>query len=58
MGRGVSGALSNPNAFNNLGMLDDSVNKSIGKQLQLEASRLGLKAGDTIDEIVIHAPSQ
>jgi hypothetical protein len=52
----VSGALKNPHGRDNLHMLDGSTNASIGKQLQLEAERLGLKAGDTIDEIEIIAP--
>lgn len=52
----VSGALDNPNARSNLTMLDASVNGSIGKQIDLEAARLGLKEGDTIHDIIIHGP--
>jgi RHS repeat-associated protein len=54
----ISGALKNPNAKSNLHMLDSSTNTSIGKQLQLEAQRLGLKAGDTIDDIIIIGPPE
>jgi len=49
----VSGALEDPNAFSNLGMEDASVNTSVGKQLELEIKRLGLKNGDSIDRIVL-----
>lgn len=52
----VSGAIPNPNNITNLQMRDGSVNTSVGKQIQLECERLGLKAGDIIDDIVIHAP--
>ncbi len=49
----VSGALENPNNMHNLGMLEDSVNTSVGKQIQLECERLGLQPGDVIDDVII-----
>ncbi len=44
----VSGHLSNPNSFKNLKMVESSVNASIGKQIDLEAARLGLKHDDFV----------
>ncbi len=49
----VSGAISDPNARTNLGMLDSSVNRSVGAQLKAECQRLGLEPGDVIHEIRI-----
>jgi len=53
IGLQVSGALENPNNIHNLGMLEDSVNTSVGKQIQLECKRLGLQPGDVIDEVIV-----
>ena len=52
----VSGSLSDPNGLRNLGMLDGTVNMSVGSQVHHEAERLGLKNGDQIHEINIFGP--
>jgi hypothetical protein len=52
----VSGGLMDPNDPFNLGMLDPSVNRSIGRQLQDEINRQGLKQGDVITKIIINGP--
>jgi len=52
----VSGALSNPNDSDNLQMIDGSVNMSVGSQLQKEIERLGLQAGDQIDQVNVVGP--
>jgi len=44
----VSGHLSDPNSFKNLKMVEGSINSSIGKQIDLETTRLGLKDGDIV----------
>ena len=48
----ISGGLADPNGTTNLGMLDGAVNGSVGKQIQLEAQRLGLQPGDMIDDVI------
>jgi RHS repeat-associated protein len=52
----LSKMLSDPNSSKNLQMLDGAVNGSIGSQLKSEMNRLGLKDGDSIDQIIILAP--
>ena len=49
----ASGALSDPNGIKNLGMLNCSVNGSVGKQLANEIERLGLQTDDEIDGIKV-----
>jgi RHS repeat-associated protein len=52
----VSGGLANPNDASNLGMIESTVNRSIGSQLKNEINSLGLEEGDMITDIIINGP--
>jgi hypothetical protein len=53
----VAGQIANPNAIANLGLIDSTVNTSVGAQLQSQIATLGLVEGDVIYDVVISAPS-
>lgn len=50
--------LSGQDEMDNLWGLDSSVNRSMGRQIQAEIARLGLKAGDRVDQIVFEEWAQ